>query len=84
MCPVILLLMWITSPISWPLAKILDCWLGHHPAKRYNHQQLELIVKMHSKDELAKEHRLPKGVEGLENLQVKLIDSALKSFDISV
>ena len=30
MCPVVLVLMWATAPISWPLAKALDIWLGEH------------------------------------------------------
>ena len=36
MCPVVLLLMWVTFPVSWTIAKILDIWLGEHTFQRYD------------------------------------------------
>lgn len=36
MCPVVLLLMWLTAPVSWTIAKILDIWLGEHTFQRYD------------------------------------------------
>lgn len=36
MCPVVLVIMWVTSPVSWPIAHILDRWLGEHTFQRYD------------------------------------------------
>ena len=36
MCPMVLMLMWITSPVSWPIAKFLDIWLGEHRFRRFD------------------------------------------------
>lgn len=36
MCPVVLLIMQATSPISYPIAKLLDWILGEHKLKRYD------------------------------------------------
>lgn len=48
MCPVVLTLMWITAPVSWPIAKILDIWLGEHLFQRYDNDQLKKLVMLHS------------------------------------
>ena len=45
--PVILCLMYATAPISWPIAKLLDCMLGDHKLTRFNNAQLRAIVDMH-------------------------------------
>ena len=34
--PLVMFLMWITSPISWPVAKILDAALGEHKVYRFD------------------------------------------------
>jgi CBS domain containing-hemolysin-like protein len=40
MCPIVLGLMYITSPITWPIAKALDVWMGEHKAQRFKNQEL--------------------------------------------
>ena len=34
--PVVLCLMYLTAPVSWPLAKALDAILGEHKPTRFN------------------------------------------------
>ena len=47
--PIVRFLMIATSPVSYPLAKILDMLLGEHKATRFNNSQLSAIIEMHSK-----------------------------------
>ncbi|GMT35213.1 hypothetical protein PFISCL1PPCAC_26510, partial [Pristionchus fissidentatus] len=42
--------MWITTPLSWPISKILDCVLGEE-VERYNRKRLIEILKMETKNE---------------------------------
>jgi hypothetical protein len=45
--------MYITAPITWPIAKMLDWWMGEHQvAQRFNKEQLKELIKMHGKEEL--------------------------------
>lgn len=71
--------MWFTCPISWPIAKILDIWLGEHKIQRYDNTQLQKLVKLHSVQALRNVdlHHLPTGVEGLSIDQAKMIEGAL-------
>lgn len=52
LCPIVLGLMYITSPITWPIAKGLDLWMGEHKAQRFANSDLPILMKMHSKEEL--------------------------------
>ena len=52
MAPVVNALMIVTSPISWPIAKILDIILGEHKLIRFNTSQLKALIKMHTEKEL--------------------------------
>ena len=47
--PIVLGLMYITSPITWPIAKGLDMWLGGHKVTRFNNAQLKEIIHLHSR-----------------------------------
>lgn len=49
--PLCRLLMFITAPISWPIAKLLDMLLGEGHAAMFRRSQLEEFVDMHGADE---------------------------------
>lgn len=42
--PFVYFLMWITSPVSWPVAKLLDCILGEHKLTRFSNTQFKALV----------------------------------------
>ena len=78
MCPVVLFLMWVTFPISWPIAKILDFMLGEHHLFRYNNDQLKKLVMLHSIHALKKvEDHLPQGIQGLTGEQTKMVEGCI-------
>jgi metal transporter CNNM len=45
--PAVHVLMVVTSPLSYPIAKVLDCWLGaDHDVTRYKRQELKALVAL--------------------------------------
>lgn len=42
------LLMWLSSPVSWPIAKFLDCVLGSNHVTFYRKAQLKEFITLHS------------------------------------
>lgn len=52
--PLVTCLCYITAPISWPIAKILDALLGEHKLTRFTSTQLEALVQMHCVDVMNK------------------------------
>ena len=44
-------LMLLFSPITWPIAKVLDLVLGHEMGTAYNRQQLDKLLEMHLSDQ---------------------------------
>lgn len=78
MCPVVKFFMWLTCPVSLPLAWTLDKMLGEHKLQRYDNTQLKKLVMLHSIHALKKvEDHLPAGVEGLTTQQAKIVEGAL-------
>lgn len=78
MCPMVLMLMWVTSPVSWPIAKFLDIWLGEHRFRRFDNNQLTKLVRLHSVNALKKVgHHLPDGIDGLTYDQARMIEGAI-------
>ena len=78
--------MYTTAPISWPIAKLLDFILGEHKLTRFNNAQLRAIVDLHCQRALqgVMGHTETKSFGddsriGLNPMQAKLIDGALKS-----
>jgi Cyclin M transmembrane N-terminal domain len=51
MSGVVSALMWITSPISWPLSKVLDAVLGGETTTRFRRKQLKALVTVHAEQE---------------------------------
>jgi metal transporter CNNM len=49
MCPIVTALMYITSPISWPIAKLLDKMMGEHELQRFSNDELRRLIVLHSK-----------------------------------
>jgi CBS domain containing-hemolysin-like protein len=41
----------LVSPIGWPLAKVLDCVLGHQEANLYRREELKEFLALHAKEE---------------------------------
>ena len=61
MVPIVRLLMLISTPISWPIAKLLDLVLGEgHAATRFNRRQIRTLINLH----LQSKHRQHAHVSG--------------------
>lgn len=45
--PLVKLFMFLTAPLSFTTAKLLDCLLGGEPATRYNKSQLRSLLSIH-------------------------------------
>ncbi len=43
----VLMLMWLTAPLSWPMAKLLDWILGTHEGTIYKKSGLKTLVTLH-------------------------------------
>lgn len=84
-CPVVLGLMYITAPITWPIAKGLDLWMGEHKLRRFNNAELKEIIKLHRKKELALVHsEMPEGVTGLDNTQANIMTGAMTIGEVPI
>lgn len=59
--------MYLTSPFSWPVAKILDCCVGEHTSARFNNRELTEMLELHERGHLKEiKSHMPEGVTGLE------------------
>lgn len=56
-------LMWVTSPISYPIAKSLDYLLGEHHKSRFLNTDLKALIELHTFNSLQKMHMGDKGEE---------------------
>lgn len=62
-----LVFMYIMSPISYPIAKLLDSWLGVHHGTTYRRTELKTLVSLHQVD----------GIGELTDDEVTIIASVL-------
>lgn len=84
LAPFTTLLMYITFPISYPVAKLLDHLVGKHSKSRFVNTDLKGLIELHTIEALEKldvhTQELPEKVEGLglQNEQADLMISALE------
>lgn len=80
--PLVKFLMAFTSPISWPLSKLLDRLLGEHKLTRFSAPELKAIIELHSSEMIAqikKEGLLDDDdVKTFNPLQEKMIEAGLR------
>jgi len=69
--------MWLTCPISWPIGKLLDKLMGEHEIQRFDNDQLKNLILLHSKKALETLEHKPEDIEGLDNMQGRMIEGAL-------
>ncbi|GJJ76045.1 metal transporter CNNM [Entomortierella parvispora] len=62
-----LVLMYIMSPVAYPIAKLLDSWLGVHHGTTYRRTELKTLVSLHQMD----------GIGELTDDEVTIIASVL-------
>ena len=84
-CPVVIGIMYATSPFSWPVAKLLDIWMGEHKVQRFDNDQLKTLILLHSKNALAEiHHGMPEGVEGLDDSLTNMMTGALMIGEVQI
>ncbi|KAF9424638.1 hypothetical protein BGZ94_008011 [Podila epigama] len=62
-----LVFMFIMSPVAYPIAALLDCWLGVHHGTTYRRTELKTLVSLHQMD----------GIGELTDDEVTIIASVL-------
>lgn len=58
--PLVIFLMFITLPISWPLSKLLDCILGTEHGTFFRRAELSVLVDLHQQNDHENEEPLSK------------------------
>jgi metal transporter CNNM len=70
----------MTSPVSWPLSKLLDCALGKHSGTFYRRSELKQLLKFHQHEHRVSSGHTP-GLDGLRGDEVAIIHQALDLYD---
>jgi len=77
--------MWITSPLSWPIAKVLDAFMGEHTVFRFDNDQLKYLIMLHSKQAIEDLQHGPDGENiGIDNNQIRAMEGLLTMQDACV
>lgn len=77
--------MYLSAPITWPIAKVLDMLVGEHKMTRFNNAQLKEIIQLHHKESLELVHaEIPEGVTGLDKSQVQVMTGAVDLGTLSI
>jgi len=82
-------LMCLLLPISWPIAKLLDCCFGHQAKTRYKNKELKALVELHvgnlaAESEGYGEANRPVDSSGLHAGQVQLIHGAIELKELTI
>lgn len=56
LAPMTRILIWILTPLNYPLGKILDCLLGRHIKQRFINSELKNLIELHKKSKLKKKN----------------------------
>lgn len=78
--------MYITSPITWPIAKGLDLWMGEHKAQRFSNMELSELIKLHSEESIKKigVNHMPLGVQGLDKDAINVMTNIMTSSQVPI
>ena len=72
--PIVKIVMFIFFPVSYPIAKLLDCILGHEHGKKFKNDDLKALVSLH---EVGETKPGSETASGLGVGQVKIIHGAI-------
>ena len=77
--PVVRFVMIIFFPVSYPIAKILDCFLGSQHGKKFKNDDLKALVSLHEVTDSANKSGLGKGqvniIHGAIDLHKEIVES---------
>lgn len=78
------MLMYVTAPITWPIAKCLDLILGEHECVRYNNMELKEILELHRKKKLSQQHGEVEENTGLDDTQLNIMHGAMNLGELRI
>jgi len=88
LAPLIKLLMIIMGALAYPIAKVLDCWLGVHSKTRFKNSDLKELIKLHTLEmlkQLEEDNQIDDpNISGLSNSQAEMIAGVIDFSDIRV
>lgn len=70
--------MYLSSPISFPISKLLDILLGHHSKSRFLNNDLKALIELHTINALEKMNIIEKKIDIESNINAN-VSSSLKN-----